>query len=306
MKRMTHDEWIQKHKDKFHKDIEILGKYISTRDKILVRCKLCNKEYETLPSVLISGCMCKNCSISKTHDEFVSEIKIINPNITILDKYKKDNIKINVKCNVCGHIWYAVPTHLIQKHGCPICANKHSGLLHRISQTDFENKLEKSNPSIECVGKYHGMERKILVKSKICGHFWNATPNNLIYGQSGCPICHMSHGERKIYLFLKNNLVNFVPQYTFDDLVGLNNGLLSYDFYLPDYNLLIEYQGQYHDGTAYEQTEREFLQQQEHDRRKKYYAKKHNINLLEIWYWDYNNIEQILNIKLNIDIKEVN
>ena len=63
---------------------------------------------------------------------------------------------------------------------------------------------------------------------------------------------------------------------------------------MPAYNLLIEYQGQYHDGTASNQTKKQFLQQQEHDHRKREYAKYNNIELLEIWYWDFDRIEQIL------------
>ena len=88
-------------------------------------------------------------------------------------------------------------------------------------------------------------------------------------------------------------------QHKYDNLRGVNNGLLSYDFYLEQYNLLIEYQGQYHDGTARNQTKEQFEIQQEHDRRKKEYTKSHNIELLEIWYWDFDNIETILNNKLN-------
>lgn len=38
--------------------------------------------------------------------------------------------------------------------------------------------------------------------------------------------------------------------------------------------------------------------QQEHDRRKREYAKSHNIELLEIWYWDFDNIEEILDKRL--------
>ena len=80
---------------------------------------------------------------------------------------------------------------------------------------------------------------------------------------------------------------------------GIGGGLLSYDFYIKKYNILIEYQGEFHDGTAWQQTEIDFLYQQEHDKRKKQYAEEHCINLLEIWYWDYENIEQILNKVLN-------
>jgi len=38
--------------------------------------------------------------------------------------------------------------------------------------------------------------------------------------------------------------------------------------------------------------------QQEHDRRKREYALYNNINLLEIWYWDFNRIEEILQTEL--------
>jgi hypothetical protein len=41
--------------------------------------------------------------------------------------------------------------------------------------------------------------------------------------------------------------------------------------------------------------------QQEHDKRKKEYAQQNNINLLEIWYWDFDNIEQILNNELKLN-----
>ena len=93
----------------------------------------------------------------------------------------------------------------------------------------------------------------------------------------------------------KNN-INYIWQKEFDGLLGINDGLLSYDFYLSDYNLLIEYQGEQHEKycKAFHKSKKDFEKQIEHDRRKKEYAQIHNIKLLEIWYFDYNNIEKIL------------
>ena len=91
-----------------------------------------------------------------------------------------------------------------------------------------------------------------------------------------------------------------IIQKKYKDLTGVNSGLLSYDFYIPQKNILIEYQGEYHDGTAGNQTNEEFIIQQEHDRRKRQYAKDHNIKLLEIWYWDFDNIEEILSRELGL------
>ena len=134
---------------------------------------------------------------------------------------------------------------------------------------------------------------------------------------SRCPICNESKGEKECRIvFIKNNFIEItesdyynllikdnhkylISQKTFLNLLGLGGGFLSYDFYLPKYNLLIEYQGEFHDGTAKLQTEEEFIIQKEHDKRKKEYAISNKYNFLVIWYWDFDNIETILSEYLN-------
>ena len=97
-------------------------------------------------------------------------------------------------------------------------------------------------------------------------------------------------------------------QKKFDNLKGLGNRKLSYDFYLPSYNLLIEFQGEQHErpvifrGVSKEKAQENFLKQQEHDKRKREYAKTHDINLLEIWYYQVNLINEILENKLGLEI----
>lgn len=112
-----------------------------------------------------------------------------------------------------------------------------------------------------------------------------------------CPNCSFSKGEDIIMTYLNQNKINYIPQKTFKGLIGVGKRLLSYDFYLPEYNLLIEYQGEFHDGsgdTSNLQTPDALEKQQEHDKRKKEYATKHSIKLLEIWYWNFDNIEKII------------
>ena len=83
--------------------------------------------------------------------------------------------------------------------------------------------------------------------------------------------------------------------------MGIKDGLLRFDFYLPNHNILIECQGEQHKiWKETFQTKKQFETQQEHDRRKKEYAKQHNIRLLEIWYYDIDNIENILMEELNL------
>ena len=110
-----------------------------------------------------------------------------------------------------------------------------------------------------------------------------------------CPICSGSHGEEKIERWLVHNKISNVRQKTFKNLLGTGNGNLSYDFYLPNYNLLIEFQGiQHSQPVEYFGGNLQFKKQQIHDERKRNYAKENNYRLLEIWHYDFDKIEEIL------------
>lgn len=116
---------------------------------------------------------------------------------------------------------------------------------------------------------------------------------NFVIGRR-CPECKNSKGEKRIFDYIINNNINYEFQKTFEGLIGTGYGLLSYDFYLPDHNMLIEYQGEFHDGSTGDYSSINLKKQQEHDRRKKQYAEDNKINLLEIWYYDFESIEKIL------------
>ena len=65
--------------------------------------------------------------------------------------------------------------------------------------------------------------------------------------------------------------------------------------------MLIEFQGrQHYECVDIFGGEDQFKIQQEHDKRKRQYAKDNNINLLEIAYWDLKNIEKILSRELSL------
>ena len=94
--------------------------------------------------------------------------------------------------------------------------------------------------------------------------------------------------------FLISKGVNHEKQKKFDWL-----GRQSLDFFLPDYNIAIECQGIQHEQPVnFFGGEEQFKIQKEHDKRKKEYSKSHNIELLEIWYYEYNNVEEILTSRL--------
>lgn len=111
--------------------------------------------------------------------------------------------------------------------------------------------------------------------------------------------CIKSKMEYDVKSYLNSNSIPYESQKKFEDLLGVGCGQLSYDFYLPEYNCLIECQGKQH----YEPIDIfggvDFFEiQKEHDERKRKYAQLHHYNLLEIKYTEKNQIEAILSKSL--------
>lgn len=196
---------------------------------------------------------------------------------------------------------------------------------------DIHNEFTINNLKLWCIlnnkkytllsKKYKGAFNKLKFRCNICNKIFYMMWSNL-QRDRGCPYCSQSKGEKKTSeqlhvnsftriiqeqydkLNYNDKYINnyFIPQKKFDGLVGLKGGKLSYDFYIPKFNLLIEYQGEQHERyiPGFHKSKEDFLKQIEHDKRKKEYAENNNIKLLEIWYWEFDNIEQILIKELNL------
>lgn len=201
------------------------------------------------------------------------------------------------------HVWHIGIYVRTNGNGCPYCSHQlpseDYNLLvcnHELCEEwDYENN--KKRPEDYCPNS----GKEVWWKCKECGHKWETRITDRNKG-NGCPICNQSKGEKRIKEILDFKNINYIPQKTFNGLLGLRNGLLSYDFYLSQYNLLIEYQGQQHEKfiRGLHKSKKDFERQLEHDRRKRGYAETNNIKLLEIWYKDFDNIENILSKTLQL------
>lgn len=305
-RKRTNDEFLLEIQ-KLNPTYDVLSEYINCDTNVSCHCNIHNVDFDATPYNLLKGkigCeLCRREKIGNKHRRTIEDFKKllfdINPNIDVIGEYVQCKKPIKCMCNVHNEIFFGTPDHLIQgKIGCKKCVQHKYHTSGLKSHDQFIDEMRSINSDIEILGKYNGANTRIDVKCIKCGHQWSPIASSLISG-FGCPNCASSRGERRINKFLIDKNIEFIPQKSFDTLLGVRGGLLSYDFYLIKYNLLIEYQGEFHDGTAWQQTEIDLLRQQEHDKRKMMYAQKHGINLLEIWYWDYDNIESILNKTLN-------
>ena len=298
-KRKTHEQFSNE-LHLINPNIELLGTYVTNRTKILCRCKIDGYEWYARPDNLLSGKGCSICAnksyIPKSHKQFIKELNDINPDIEVIGEYINSYTKIKCQCKIDKNIWYSTPNNLLSGHKCPICSNKHRSVLYSKSHEQFVKELIQINPDIEILGEYSGGHNKIQCRCKKDGHMWYAEPHHLLYGQS-CPKCKSSKGEQKICSILQQLNITYIEQYRFDDCKYKRT--LPFDFYLPEHNMCIEYQGgQHYFAVDYFGGNDWLIEQQKRDSIKRLYCQNNGIDLIEISYLDFDNIEDIIKEKI--------
>lgn len=308
--------------------LELLSEeYLNSNDKLIF------KDIEGyLYSISISelqGNVKRNNNISRKFDKSnkytLGNIdlwcKLNNKQFKLLSRfYAGNNKKLQWKClkEGCEEEFYASWGEISNGNGCGFCAGKQVGLSNCLATKNPQLSTEwhpTKNDNLTPWDVTSGSStNNIWWKCKVCGNEWDAKISSRSNG-NGCPQCNKSKGEKRCKeVFISNNFIEitnkdydnlldknnntyFIPQKNFNGLIGTGDGLLSYDFYLPKYNLLFEYQGEQHEKYIkwFHKSIKDFKKQVEHDKRKKEYAKDNSIKLLEIWYYDFKNIETILN-----------
>lgn len=266
----------------------------SWREKTTVRCKTCGHTWALATNALLDpakgktygGCPnCINRSFAKTHDEFIHELSVILPDVSALDEYVNNYTKIRVRNNRCGHEWSATPLSLLGGHDCQRC-KRHN---------HFVELLKQRRPNTTLVSEYTDSRLYVRVKCLICGSEWDALASALLsHSTERCPSCvEKSRGERRVAEVLEQHNIEFISQHKFDNCCGVRP--LPFDFYLPSYNLCIEYDGEQHfyareffgGGEAYQKRHR-------HDNIKNEYCRVNNIGLLRIPYTKFDSVEDII------------
>jgi len=284
-------------------EYSVLSEYNGSEEKILLKHNTCLNEFYMTPNNFIQGQRCPKCAVilkglkrRKTHEEFVNDINKKYPNkYTILSEYEVQTKKIKVKYNDCGHENTVNPNSIFKGIGCLICANETIGDKKTKSKEQFEMELNLKFPNRFEILEYNKQSGEIKVLHKECnGIFYKNRGTDLLKNGS-CSICAMSSLENTVKEVLQKYNIKFMPQKTFEDCKNIK--ILRFDFYLLDFNILIEAQGKQH-YTVIEHFGgfSGFMERKFNDIRKKDFCKKNNIPLLEIPYWksEFKQVETIL------------
>jgi len=128
----------------------------------------------------------------------------------------------------------------------------------------------------------NGVKEKVKIICPIHGIFLQSPDLHINKGNS-CPRCKASKGEKEIEYLLKQKKIKYISEHKFKNCK--DKRLLSFDFYLPDINLCIEYDGiQHFKKSNYFWGEKAFNLAKKHDTIKNIYCENSDIKLLRIKY----------------------
>lgn len=222
--------------------------YINNRTKVCIICPE-HGEFWQIPYTHLKGSACPECfnkykrGKNRQHDInwFIKEAKKIHGEKYNYSKveYKTIFTKVCIICPKHGEFWQTPANHIWDKNGCDKC-----GGTAKLTTKEFVKKAKDIHGN-----KYdYSKVEYINSKTKVCivcpkhGEFFQR-PNDHLSGY-GCPKCKSSHLETNIRLFLKEKNIEFEEQKTFEWLKLKSKQYL--DFYLPNYNIGIECQGEQH------------------------------------------------------------
>lgn len=208
-----------------------------------------------------------------------------------LNNIKNQHTYYKVQCDCEAHTIFSVcGTDLRSGH------TQSCGCQRRLSASQIYNDLSGQIfgylqvifPTTKRRGRHIVWHCKCL----LCGGECDVSGDNIVNGHTKSCGCLRSVGEANIQsILIKNNII-FEKEKAFNDLVNpKTKRKLHYDFYLPDYNRIIEFDGTQHQkSTGGWNTEEHLLYLQQLDKIKNDYALNNHISLVRIPYKEKNNI----------------
>lgn len=301
---MDKQQKIQHYKEKAEKyGFILLEECLSNTQRVWMCCKD-HKNYKKKISLksLRVRCFCPYCKQTQRaqgrkvpYDKVREEFEKAGYELLTEEKdYKNALQKLDYICSIHGKRQISFG-HLTEGKRCAECSKKVVSKKARLSAEKVNYELDRRGFIwLDRNYKRADIPLKLSCK-KHSDKIFYITYSHIVHAKTKCPFCYnISQGEKEIYRILEEHNIDFIYQQKMKDLYRYKGQYLSYDFYIPSQNLLIEYQGQYHKKITNFNTKEHLVDQQERDRMKREYAKEKGYNLLEIWYKDINKIEQIL------------
>lgn len=252
---------------------------------------ICNEhgEFEQSARGHRKGRGCSMCSKNKKKNtiSFTNEVKSIYQDKFdySLINYKGDRVKVELICKIHGNFWQW-PGHLLKGHCCQKCSK-----LARITEEEYviQANIVHSNKYIYPSGEYKNKRTKMRIICPKHGDFYQLPKHHL--NGIGCKECGESKGEKEIKKILESLNIIFEKEKRFDNCKYKKP--LPFDFYIPYYNICIEYDGiQHYKSIEWFGGEESLSSNKVRDQIKTNFCIENDIKLIRISYKE--NIEEKL------------
>lgn len=266
--------------------------YLGMREPFTIKCLNCGSVYhfQSAQNFFTRKICCKNCidtpEWSKQKEKFKEWINL-HPEFELVDDLTlihNSQSHIRCKCTMCGRIQENKKVYDYYNGKKCYCQTKSCKKPQDQINKDFADICIFLEP-------YKNTDTPILLKSNFCGHIFKARPGDLLRNKYQCPICKSSKGEKRILSWLEYNKISYERQ----KVILLNHKKLKIDFYLPEQDIYIEYNGEQHYRPVdFFGGEEAFKNQCERDNQVRSYLKSQDKKLVEISYENFDEIEEIL------------
>jgi very-short-patch-repair endonuclease len=235
-----------------------------------------------------------------TKTQFISKARTIHGELYdySLSEYISRKLNLKIICPVHG-IFEQAPDNHLAGQGCFKCGkNKRTKQnTHLIEDVIIKANIIHNNLYDYSDFKYVNSRVKGEIICNTCGNRFMQSMSIHTNRKCGCPACKFSKGERIISAWLKKHNLIFEEQYKFSDC--RHKLPLPFDFYLPELNCCIEFDGEQHfqlmryikDKTKQLEAFQTIIFR---DAIKTTYCEENNITLLRIPYYEFKNISKML------------
>lgn len=214
------------------------------------------------------------------------------------EEYKSCHKKLKYICNKHKErgVQEITLSHLINGEGCRYCGFQRTAKAKMLPDSHYIEWCTKNN----CTYKGRYVKHSLTWIQFECNKHVNLGIQEKsianLESTCGCPHCKSSKGENSVESFLILHNISYERQKRFENCKYKYT--LPFDFYLPDMNTVIEYDGQHHfQPTPYngniETAKEEFKLTQIRDNIKNNYCKENEITIIRIPYYE-NDIESFL------------
>lgn len=300
-KKMYSLEQFEKKTNEITTDrIKILS-FSGVKKPVVFQCLKCGKIQEVKRGEVLlrkgKSYQCSYCHYTKEKITEENGHKFENfcqkQGFEVLEKGQKQE-KWKIRCKKCGTTFEVVPRDFMRHGHCRNCNPKGGNPipLEIFKQRLQENRGDEYQMVDE--SQYRDSHYPILFRHS-CGFIWKAKPTRILTTNS-CPKCcrKISKGEKRIIQLLESNNVNYVWQ----KAEKINNSTLYFDFFIPEKNIYIEFQGaQHYEIVEYWGGEEGLKKRQKNDAAKREWCDKNNYTLITISFRDYDRLEEILKVQ---------